>query len=171
MSQTTCIRNADWVVSWDAETQRHQYLRGADVAFTGNKIEFVGKRYSGPVDDEIDGSSLMVMPGLVNIHCHPTNQPITRGVREELGNPSLYMSALYDRVGLWRSDDDGLLAGIEVAMGELLKSGVTTAIDFAARAPDGWIDVLARSGMRVFAAPGFRDASWRVVDGSRLEYD
>ncbi len=171
MSRTTCIRDADWVVSWNAAKQRHQYLRGADVAFTDDRIDYVGPRHTGAVDDEIDGAGLMVMPGLVNIHCHPSNQPITRGVREELGNPSLYMSALYDRVGLWRSDDDGLLAGIEVAMGELLKSGVTTAIDFAAQAPGGWLDVLARSGMRVFAAPGFRDASWRVVDGSRLEYD
>lgn len=171
MSQTTCIRNADWVVSWNAEKQRHQYLRGADVAFTGNTIEFVGPRYTGPVNDEIDGNDLMVMPGLVNIHCHPTNQPITRGVREELGNPSLYMSALYDRTGLWRNDDEGLLTGVEVAFGELLKSGVTTAIDYASRAPDGWIDVLARSGMRIFAAPSFRDASWHVANGSRLEFE
>ena len=171
MSQTTCIRNADWVVSWNAGKQRHQYLRDADVAFTGNAIEFVGPRYTGPVDHEIDGGGLMVMPGLVNIHCHPTNQPITRGVREELGNPSLYMSALYDRTGLWRSDDDGLLAGVEVAFGELLKSGVTTAIDYASRMPDGWIDVLARSGMRIFAAPSFRDARWHVVNGSRLEFE
>ena len=171
MKQTTCIRKADWVVSWNGDKRRHQYLRAADVAFTGNKIEFVGPRYTGPVDDEIDGADLMVMPGLVNIHCHPTNQPITRGVREELGNPSLYMSALYDRTGLWRNDDEGLLTGVEVAFGELLKSGVTTAIDFASRAPDGWIDVLARSGMRVFAAPGFRDAQWRVASGSRLEFE
>ncbi len=171
MSQTTCIRNADWVVSWNADKQRHQYLLDADVAFTGNKIEFVGPRYTGPVDDEIDGGGLMVMPGLVNIHCHPTNQPITRGVREELGNPSLYMSALYDRTGLWRNDDAGLLTGIEVAFGELLKSGVTTCIDYASRTPDGWIDVLANSGMRVFAAPGFRDASWHVANGSRLDFE
>ncbi len=72
MSQTTCIRNADWVVSWNAEKQRHQYLRGADVAFTGNKIEFVGKRYSGPVDDEISRQFEVIgrtheMPGSRNL--------------------------------------------------------------------------------------------------------
>ena len=66
MSRTTCIRDADWVVSWNAAKQRHQYLRGADVAFTDDRIDYVGPRHTGAVDDEIDGAGLMVMPGLVN---------------------------------------------------------------------------------------------------------
>ena len=168
---TTCIRNADWIVAWNRSRHRHEYLRGGDVAFTGNTIECVGGRFTGKADHEVDGAGLCVMPGLVNIHCHPTNQPITRGVREELGNPAFYMSALYDRTGLWRADDDGLLSGAETAYAELLLSGVTTVVDYAARVPTGWIDLMARSGLRVFAAPAFRDANWRVAEAGRLEYD
>jgi len=168
----TCIRQADWAVVWDAAAGAHRYMRSQDVAFGPEGVAFIGDRYAGPVDEEVDGGALCVMPGLVNVHCHPTNQPITRGVREELGNPKFYNSALYDRTGLWVAGDDGLMAGAEIALGELLKSGVTTAIDYAGRIPEGgWMDLLARSGMRLFVAPGFRDAEWRVVGEAKLEFD
>lgn len=171
MPGTTCIRRAKWVVGWQAESDSHCYLRDADVAFTTDEITFVGTGYTGPCDEEIDGADVCVMPGLVNIHCHPTSQPITRGVREEMGNPNFYSSALYDRTNLWVVDDDGLTHGARVALCELLRSGVTTVIDYVQRVPPAWLDILASSGMRVFAAPGFRDAAWVVRDGSRLEFD
>jgi cytosine/adenosine deaminase-related metal-dependent hydrolase len=171
MTETTCIRNADWVVRWNAEQIRHEYLRHADVVFRENSIDFVGRNYTGETDEEIDGRKLMVMPGLVNIHSHPTNQPITRAIREEIANPALYMTSLYDRTGLWKTSQDALYYGAIVAYGELLKSGVTTAVDYAARVPEGWIDLMAQSGLRIVAAPSFRDASWSVVNESRVEYD
>lgn len=172
MAGVTCVRQADWVVAWDAASRAHRYRRGQDVAFDAAGVTYIGDRYAGPVDDEVDGRSVCVMPGLVNVHCHPTNQPITRGVREEMGNPKFYNSALYDRTGLWVAGDDGLMAGAEVALGELLKSGVTTAIDYAGRVPEGgWMDLLAKSGMRVYVAPGFRDAEWQVVGEAKLDFD
>ena len=171
MTETTCIRNADWVVRWNTDLNHHEYLRHADVVFNGNSIEFVGRNFSGDADEEIDGRALMAMPGLVNIHSHPTNQPITRAIREEIANPALYMTSLYDRTGLWKTSQDALYYGAVVAYGELLKSGVTTVVDYAARPPDGWIDLMAESGLRVVAAPSFRDASWSVVSESRVEYN
>jgi hypothetical protein len=96
MTATTCIRNADWVIGWDAGAESHQYLQGADVVFVGNAITFVGKGYDGAVDNEIDGVGRCVMPGLVDIHNHTSTMPVFKGVREELGNPRFYMSALYD---------------------------------------------------------------------------
>ena len=168
--RTVRIRNADWVVRWNPEKGRHEYLRNADVVFRGHTVAYVGSDYDGAADEEIDGRGLMAMPGLVDIHCHPTNQPITRGIREEIANPALYMTALYDRTGLWRADQDALYYGAVVAYGELLKSGVTTVVDYAARVPDGWIELMAESGLRIVAAPSFRDASWSVVGGSRVEY-
>ncbi|MCC6533355.1 MAG: amidohydrolase family protein [Burkholderiales bacterium] len=171
MSATTWIRNAAWVVAWDAKRQAHRYLRDADVVFTANVIDHVGPGYRGRFDTQIDGSELCVMPGLVAIHCHPTNQPITRGIREELGNPKMYMTALYDRTNLWPADDEGMLNGVRVALGEMLKSGVTSVIDFANKVPQGWLDVLVESGLRIFAAPAFRDAQWVVKGGSHLTYE
>ena len=35
---TTLIRNAAWLVAWDAANKRHVYLRDADIAFRGSEI-------------------------------------------------------------------------------------------------------------------------------------
>ncbi len=168
--RTVHIRNADWVVRWNPEKARHEYLRGADVVFRDDTVTYVGRNFTGAADETIDGRGLMAMPGLINLHCHPTNQPVTRGVREEIANPALYMTSLYDRTNLWRADQDALYYGAVVAYGELLKSGVTTTVDYAGRIPKGWVAQMAESGLRIVASPSFRDASWSVTGGSRLEY-
>ena len=45
---TTVIRNAAWIAAWDGD--RHRYLRGADLAFAGNRIVHVGGRYEGAAE-------------------------------------------------------------------------------------------------------------------------
>ena len=35
MTNTVWIRNADWVVAWDASNRRHAYLEHGDVVFAG----------------------------------------------------------------------------------------------------------------------------------------
>ncbi|MDP6256339.1 MAG: N-ethylammeline chlorohydrolase, partial [Alphaproteobacteria bacterium] len=82
MQNTTVIRNASWVVAWNEATDGHYYLRDVDVAFSGNEISHVGAGYDGPADTEISGRDLMVMPGLVNIHSHPTSEPLRKGITD-----------------------------------------------------------------------------------------
>src|SRR3546814_11915600 len=53
-------------------------------------------------------------------------------------------------------------------MAELLKSGVTTVVDFSAPF-DAWLDVLAESGIRACVAPAFRDARWFTTNGHLLD--
>ena len=92
---TTVIRNADWVIAWDAAAGCHTYQRGVDVAFTGDRITHVGKHYAGAVDVSLAGADRMVMPGLVNIHSHPEHEPAYLGIREEHGLATMYMSGLF----------------------------------------------------------------------------
>jgi cytosine/adenosine deaminase-related metal-dependent hydrolase len=95
MAKTICIRNADWVVAWDAAAKRHAYLRQGDVAFAGDRVTFVGRGYAGAADETIDGRGLMVMPGFVNVHSHPPLEASYRGIREEHGVPEMFMSGLF----------------------------------------------------------------------------
>ena len=37
------------------------------------------------------------MPGLIDIHAHPSHEPAYRGIREEHGVANMYMSSLYER--------------------------------------------------------------------------
>ncbi|MCG8694179.1 MAG: amidohydrolase family protein [Minwuiales bacterium] len=167
---TTIIRNADWVIAWDAAANNHHYLRNADVAFSGDTLTHVGAGYDGPADREIDGRGRMVMPGLVNIHCHPTSEPGNKGLLEELGSPRLGQSSLYEFMPVFRIEPEFATAASNVAMSELLKSGVTTVVDLSGQRP-GWADDLAATGLRAFIAPMFRSAGWYTTDGHSVVYE
>ena len=107
MTTTTVIRNADWVVAWNELRGKHQYLRNIDVAFAGNEIVHVGAAYDGPADAEIPGRDLMVMPGLVNIHSHPTSEPLRKGITDETLSPNFYHSSLYEFLTIFNNDEEG----------------------------------------------------------------
>jgi cytosine/adenosine deaminase-related metal-dependent hydrolase len=166
----TLIKNADWTIGWDASGQ-HCYRRNADVAFTGDSILHVGPDFRGQADTVIDGKGLLVMPGLVDIHSHPGHEPAYRGIREEHGVSNMYMSGLYERSQAFDTSDPELQqACLEVALCELLKSGVTSLCDISGIYP-GWIDIFAKSGMRGFLAPGFASARWKLENDHRLGFE
>ena len=169
MASTTCIRNAACIVAWDQENRRHGYLMGGDVAFAGDTLSFVGKRYDGAVDATIDGTDLMVMPGLIDLHAHPSIEPFYRGVREEHGVPAMYMSGLYERSVALQPDAEARKAGKQVAFCEMLLSGVTSVADLSG-IDEGWIELAAQSGLRVFLAPSYASARWHLENGWALKY-
>ena len=167
---TTVIRNAAWIAAWDGAAGRHVYRRDGDIAFADGRLAQVGGRFEGPASEEIDGRRLFVMPGLVDIHSHATSQPLYKGICEEVGNPELWWSGLYDNKLVFTTDDDGVAPSAEVAYAEMLLSGVTSFVDLSASF-DGWLDLMARSGARAWAAPMFGSASWHTDDGRNVIYD
>jgi len=170
MTKTVWVRNADWVVAWDPSARRHAYLKDGDVVFAGNALTFVGRGYAGAADQTIDGRGLMVMPGLIDVHSHPNHEASYRGIREEHGVPEMYMSGLFERSVAYGLDDEGRLACAEAAYCELLLSGVTTLVDISGEYP-GWVDLIARSGLRGVLAPTFASARWVVRQPHLLEYE
>ncbi len=166
----TLIRDLDWAIAWDEASASHIYKRGIDLAFDGAKLVHVGHGYAGKADTRIDGSRLMAMPGLVNIHSHPGHEPAFRGIREEHGVRNMYMSGLFERSQAFDSNDRELrAAAAEVAYCELLRSGVTSIVDIGAPW-DGWADLMAQSGLRSFLAPGYASARWKMESDSDLKY-
>jgi cytosine/adenosine deaminase-related metal-dependent hydrolase len=169
VGKTTCIASAAWAAAWDASAQRHVYRRDVDVVFRGNELTFVGAGYAGPVDERIDGRHFFVMPGLVDLHSHPTTEPGYKGIREEHGVPEMYMSGLYERAVAFQLDEAGRRAAAEVAYSEMLASGVTSVADLSVGF-DGWIDLLGRSGLRAFVAPGYASARWHLDNRHELKF-
>ncbi|MBT6512881.1 MAG: amidohydrolase family protein [Alphaproteobacteria bacterium] len=166
----TVIRNAAWIAAWDEARAGHVYLRDCDLAFEGNTIIQVGGRFEGAAAEEIDGSGLFVMPGLIDLHCHSSSQPLYKGLCEEVGNRELWWSGLYDNKLVFDTDDEAIPASTEVALAEVLQSGVTTLVDLCSPF-DGWIDRLSRSGLRAYAAPMFGSGAWHTDDGRNVIYD
>ena len=157
------------VVAWDAAAKSHVYMPDADVAFEGGVLRFVGRGYDGPADEVISGSGMMVMPGLVNIHSHPSSEPMNKGLIDEIGTPGFYNSSLYEYLPIFRADAEAMPHCVRVALSELLLSGVTTLADLSMAHP-GWLDLLAEAGMRVCIAPMFRSARWYTKNGHMVEY-
>ena len=170
MATTTVIRNAEVVVAWDASSKQHTYVTGADVAYSGGTLTFVGRGYDGAADEVLDGAGMMVMPGLVNIHSHPSSEPMNKGLLDEVGSPGLYNSSLYEYMPIMRPDAEAVPSCVRVALSELLLSGVTTVADLSMAHP-GWLDLLAESGLRVCVAPMFRSARWYTKNGHMVEYE
>lgn len=166
----TVIRNAAWIVAFDPENGSHTYLRDGDVAFDGDKIVHVGGTYGGEAVTEIDGRDRLVSPGLVNIHSHPSSEAMNKGMLDELGSPGLGMSSLYEFMPLFRPDDAGRRACVEVTYSELLLSGVTTLVDLSV-AWDGWVDTFAASGLRGIVSPMYRSARWYTDNGHVVNYE
>ncbi len=166
----TVVRRAAWVVAWDENASQHVYMQDADVAFSKAGILYVGHAYQGHADEEIAGSGIMVMPGLVNIHCHSGDEPIAKGLFEDVGTAALWGNALYEYSALIDSDADAKAACQTVMLSDLMRSGVTTYLDIASPAPK-WLSLAAESGLRSYLAPGFREAQWRMAGSHRLDFE
>ncbi|WP_210489664.1 amidohydrolase family protein [Microvirga antarctica] len=170
MRKVTAIRSAAWTIAWSEAEGRHVYLQDADFVFDDSgAILSVGPVWTGPVDREIDGRRLFLMPGLINLHCHPSTETMRRGLTEEIGSPLLYGSTLFEYLSVWVSDVDAKVACAEAALCELLLSGCTTITDLSFPYV-GWLDVLSRSGIRAVVAPMFKDATWTTANGHAVEY-
>lgn len=166
----TVIRRAAWVVAWDGVAGAHGYLRDADVAFAGDRLVQVGGHWDGVAAREIDGSAAIVLPGLINIHCHPGQSPLFRGYVEEFGNPRLFNSGRHRFRQAFIPDAEAIRASARYTYAELLASGVTTAVDLSHAYP-GWIEQFAASGLRGVVAPMFRSANWYTETGQETQYD
>ena len=165
---TTVIRNAHTVIAWDGT--QHVTLSGVDVAWAGNTLTHIGPTYAGIADTSIDGSRLMVMPGLVNVHSHPSSEPMLKGLTDEVGTPGLYNSSLYEYLPIFRPPPEAIADCARVAFSELLLSGVTTVVDLS-MPYDAWLDVAGESGLRVVMGPMFRSARWFTQNGHRVDYE
>ena len=166
MPNTTVIRNLSWIVAWDASQQSHAYFRNADLVFSRNTIDFVGKNYAGRADNQVDGRGLCALPGLVNIHSHPVLEPVNKGFADDV------KSGLEGEIQWFRdflpyvADPVDLPVCAAFALCEMLRSGVTTVVDIS-EPYAGWIDVLQRSGMRAVVAPMINSMQdeWWTTDG------
>ena len=169
MNDITVFKRIAWLVAWDG--RRHVYLKDADLAFSGGTVTFVGKDYDGSASRRIDGSRLMVMPGLVNVHTHAQSEAIRKGITDETRSPGFWHSSLYEHLPVFEPvSEETRSACLKVSLAELLLSGVTTVVDLSMPF-DGWLDQLADSGIRAVAAPMFRDAGWSTANGHSLDYD
>ena len=97
------IRNAAWLVAWDETARSHVYRRDVDLTIEGETIDAIGPAGQGHGDAvEIDGRGFAVLPGFVDIHAHPSSEPMLKGLTDEVGSCQLHMSSLFKYLPCWR---------------------------------------------------------------------
>ena len=167
------------VIAWDGS--KHRVIDGGVVVFRGNEIEFVGDRYDDAIDETIDATGRLVIPGLVNSHLHVTDTLFTKGYLEETQAPaglsvaSNYHS-LYTVLPAVRraADADAQVAAAQCVFAELAKTGSTTIVELGYDfeiGGDGDIGITERvaevagaSGLRCYSGPRFRDSYYGADD-------
>jgi 5-methylthioadenosine/S-adenosylhomocysteine deaminase len=164
-----CYRNVDWLVRWNEGGGHHEYLCGGDFAYTGGRILHAGRAYPGPCTEQRPGAGLMIMPGLINLHTHSATMPALKGLREDMANPALYMSALYDGWNLFPTPPGRKRWSTAYAYGEMLRSGTTCVLDMCYPFP-GWLEVAVQSGLRCYMGGLFQSALWSTSDGHSVDY-
>jgi hypothetical protein len=107
------IRNAAWLVAWDEAALSHVYRRDVDLTIEGDTIAAIGPYRPADHGDavEIDGRGFAILPGFIDIHAHPSSEPMLKGLTDEVGSRQLYMSSLYEYLPLFEADPDGRGAG------------------------------------------------------------
>ncbi|MBS0521560.1 MAG: amidohydrolase family protein [Proteobacteria bacterium] len=156
------IRDIPWAVVRDATARRHVYRRNVDLFLKDGRIVDIapaGARPREAHEPVLDGRGMLALPGLVNIHSHPTTEPAFRGVREDHGVPEQQMTGLIERLQAFRLGDDGRGPAATLAYAEMLRAGTTTVCDVTSPF-DGWLETMAGSGLRFYAAPTFASARW-----------
>ena len=170
---TTVIKDAAWVVAYDAETGGHGYLRDADVAFAGNEVTFVGRDCDARADTVVDGRDLLVIPGLLDLHLHAYMEMHGKGFFEDLASKHMWMTQLFEYTWLLQEDDESATAATRASACDLLRSGCTTMAElYCSGLPSpGWIDVLAGTGLRTYVCPMVQSGHWYTPNGRDLVYD
>lgn len=165
----TVVEDVEWAILWDAQSGAHYYRRDVDVAFENGTLFHVGGRFEGEAAKRISGRGRLLLPGFVNIHSHPSSEPLRRGMTDEILSPGFHHSSLYEYLPVIDGPAETARPSMQIALAEMLKSGVTTVVDLSVPF-EGWLDALGESGMRVCAGPMYRDARWSTPNGHALDY-
>ena len=112
------------LVCGDVENTR---LRGVDIAIEDGVIAAIDTQLARPGDEIIDGSTKLVIPGLICAH-HHSFQRLQRNLLPVQNLPLFeWMEGLYP---VWRHlDPAALTIATQLACAELLKTGCTTVVD------------------------------------------
>jgi cytosine/adenosine deaminase-related metal-dependent hydrolase len=152
----------------------HRLVRGGSLVYENDRVVFVGRTYAGPADRRIDAAGKLVIPGLVNLHCHATTEASGRliadvGRRDFFHTGFLnYQSAPPGIAPLGAREN--LEIGNRFALVELLKNGCTTIVELGA-VDEQTVAFAGRIGIRAYLSPGYRSASYRIGPAGQLTYE
>ena len=137
------IKNAG-ILAWKDGAFEH--IPGGYLGIDGDTIEYVGaEKPAASYDREKDMAGKLLIPGLINCHCHAA-MTLLRGIGSDLPLDRWLYEAMFPVEDRMKTDD--FIAGAELAILELLASGVTSFSDMYME-PETLIALNDQVGMKV----------------------
>ena len=140
-------------------------FEGGVVEVEGDRIVAVGTEPSAAADETISADGFIVVPGLVNTHCH-LSQQLARGLADDVD----LLTWLHNRIWPYEaalSEDDVEASALACAL-EQIRNGVTTIADPGGQHVDGAARALERAGIGGFLGRSTMD-EWEGVPEARRE--
>ncbi len=162
--------SAGWIVAFDG--RGHRLLRDGAVVLEGDRIVHVGRALEAPADETIDARDRVLTPGLITTHIHMGGSPLDRSFIEDRGSPQFWYSGLFEMLPVrGESQDDAAgRACVDFSMAELLRGGVTTALEIGGLG-DYVVERAGHYGLRVYMGLAFRSGRWLTRDGRRVVWE
>jgi 5-methylthioadenosine/S-adenosylhomocysteine deaminase len=153
----------------------HEVFVGGVVVFEGDRISYVGKGYTGPIDKKIDARGCLVSPGFIGTHFHSGDNSGDYLLNEPDkpdyfgANYMTYVAPLRGRTRPPKSLD----VGQRFSFIHLLKSGVTTTVEQGGPGsdPERYIDMVEEVGIRCYTGRNYSSAEYVHEADGRIEYD
>jgi cytosine/adenosine deaminase-related metal-dependent hydrolase len=173
-----------WVVGHRAGV--HTLDRDHEVVFEADQILYVGPRFEGHVDEEMDAAGLLVAPGFIDTHVHSGHRASHRlitdaGRGDYFGQPFLEISVpregtrIEGDVRYLRPDETGADGEREFhalfTVAELLRNGITTFVEYGSQRliQDALMEQCVALGVRGYLGPGYDSGRWVGDEHGRLK--
>jgi cytosine/adenosine deaminase-related metal-dependent hydrolase len=154
---------AAYVVGFDGKA--HQIWRQGEVVFSGDRIEYVGARFPGPVDRSVDYGQALIGPGLIDLDALGDLDSgvltVDNGNRLEMGR---LWSEDYLRQGpteTYTEEEEAFK--VRYAFTHLIRNGITTALPITSMYYRRWAEhhdefarvaaIAGELGLRTYIGP------------------
>jgi cytosine/adenosine deaminase-related metal-dependent hydrolase len=170
----TLIENGTIVAFKDGE---HRLLENGIIVFDEAGIQYVGKNYTGEVDERVDARGKLVTPGFINMHGH-SQTPLSPhhltvdvdGIDDYYQHAGIgFHTATLDSSREPRSMKDWVTVA-KFSIIKRLLSGTTTFVEVGGGNKE-LVELTGEIGVRGYIAPGFRSAEWYMDDKGHFGYD
>ena len=169
--KSTLYKNADWIITMDEARTRYRH---ADLLVSDRQIRDIGvgleEKYCAQfeIDETIDASGRILIPGFVNTH-HHTWQSLIRNIKATQGLAlEPWLKVMYE---VYKDlCPDVARAGVYASLGDCMKTGCTTSNDLWYPHPvyepglmDAEIEAAAELGIRFHPVRSFHSVTSDIV--------
>lgn len=174
MINTHLFLKAKYIIVWDGE-QHRQYKNCCLEISNGTIVQVHSKIPSGPYIEDLGNCA--IVPGFINLHCHPSETYGGKSYKEDCGNLYFYDSTLYDFAGLVNLEPTAAEIQAKLNLAEIIRSGCTTALIVGGPQSELEAKLSEEIGLRAYVGWGIRAGDkkeevsiWSSPDGHSLTH-